>query len=131
MNFDAMNKSWIKEPLESQAYEDGVDSFMKFASKIKVKWTIPCPCTRCCNLKRCPCDVVHGHILLNGFLPGYSSWTFHGEQVSSSQYDTPYMKKLRSKNQSTQCQSTNIQQTLPHAHNIRDLLQDVMGGLVH
>jgi len=93
-----MDKAWIKEPTKSQAYKVGVESFMKYASITAVQGTIPCPCLKCCNLKRWACEVVHGHILVHGFLPGYTTWTFHGEEVSS-QYDTPYMKKMQSKTQ--------------------------------
>ena len=55
-----MDKAWIKEPTKSQAYKVGVESFMKYASITAVQGTIPCPCLKCCNLKRWACEVVHG-----------------------------------------------------------------------
>ena len=116
-----MDKAWIKEPTKSQAYKVGVESFMKYARTTAVQGTIPCPCLKCCNLKRWACEVVHGHILVHGFLPGYTTWTFHGEEVSS-QYDTPYMKKMQS-----QTQSKNAHETPLGAHDIKGMLQDIMG----
>ena len=82
-----MDKAWIKEPTKSQACTVGTASFIKYAHSTAVQGTISCPCLKCYNLKRWASEVVHGHILIHGFLLGYTTWTFHGEQVSS-QYDT-------------------------------------------
>ena len=38
-----------------------------------------CPCVRCCNRKLHEPEDVEMHLLMRGFLPGYSRWTSHGE----------------------------------------------------
>lgn len=48
------------------------------------------PCVKCCNRVWLNVDLVHRHILSQGFLPGYTTWIFHGEQWVDSRYQTPY-----------------------------------------
>ncbi|KAM7274651.1 hypothetical protein ACFE04_016517 [Oxalis oulophora] len=89
-----MDKSWIKGVRTSNDYRKGVQAFIDFAHINAVRSQIKCPCLKCCNLKRLSIDIVHQHILSYGFLSGYTTWTFHGEQHHTSIHPTiPSAKK--------------------------------------
>ncbi|XVE51929.1 hypothetical protein DITRI_Ditri02bG0079600 [Diplodiscus trichospermus] len=42
------------------------------------------PCLKCANNDWLVRELVHEHLICNGFPPGYSNWYYHGEPVSSS-----------------------------------------------
>lgn len=50
---------------------------------------ILCPCTRCTNCDLRACNVVEEHLVINGFLPGYTQWVCHGE-CSESFFDDSF-----------------------------------------
>ncbi|KAJ8429049.1 hypothetical protein Cgig2_023920 [Carnegiea gigantea] len=62
-------------------------------------------------------DLVHQHILSKGFLPGYTIWTFHGEQRVDSRYQTPY----------TISHPTGASESHIGEEDIRGLIHDTLG----
>lgn len=112
-----MDKSWINAPRVSDAYKNGCMSFIQFARHMEAQETILCPCLKCCNDKRFSTENVLHHILFYGFCPGYTTWTLHGEPLSS-EYDTSYIENLVS-------QTTNVPRGDPSlTSTIRDMLHD-------
>ncbi|XP_071724291.1 uncharacterized protein [Rutidosis leptorrhynchoides] len=115
-----MDKTWIEASRTSKTYRDGVQSFIDFGHINAVRDEIKCPCLNCCNLKRLNIDLVHHHILLSGFLPDYTIWTFHGEQQTSSLHDAHFISGLHHRNTSGDETSTNVD-------DITRLLRDALG----
>ena len=74
-----MDKSWINAHIKSITFRKGVESFINFARARDIRGSIICPCLRCCNDELLEVDEVHDHLLRYGFLPGYTTWTIHGE----------------------------------------------------
>ena len=67
-------------------YEKGFEEFLEFA-----KWNGPaineryyCPCVKCVNLKRLDIELIREHVLCDGFLNNYTTWTWHGEVLDLS-----------------------------------------------
>ena len=62
-------------------FRDGVKFFIKFAfgHKVEGSKTITCLCTKCKNMNHNDKDLVEHHLVVNGFMPGYTKWYFHGE----------------------------------------------------
>ena len=48
------------------------------------RMTTICPCSRCKNLKAHRDSEVQTHLIMYGFIEGYTVWTFHGERVGAS-----------------------------------------------
>ena len=46
--------------------------------------TTICPCSRCKNLKAHRDSEVQTHLIMYGFVEGYTVWTFHDERVGAS-----------------------------------------------
>nr|XP_043621101.1 uncharacterized protein LOC122592849 [Erigeron canadensis] len=105
-----MDKSWMKTQITSKNFKDGVESFIDFARVKAIRGSIVCPCMRCCNDKWLDADIVHVHILKYGFLPGYTTWTFHGEHC------TPPIS-----------QSTSTQEMFSDRDNMERLIRDALG----
>jgi len=84
--FYQMDKSWIDyNSLNKEKYIRGALNFLNFAfAKLSKDEKILCPCTKCVNCKWHSQMNVYEHIISNGFLKGYVTWIFHGEQVSPS-----------------------------------------------
>ncbi|XP_026397135.1 uncharacterized protein LOC113291866 [Papaver somniferum] len=79
-DFTIIDKSWIGLPRDHDAFKVGVRNFIDYASwDLEPDQKIFCPCKDCNNNKRELVSVVHGHILWNGFMPGYVDWVYHGE----------------------------------------------------
>ncbi|XP_026410924.1 uncharacterized protein LOC113306169 [Papaver somniferum] len=79
-DFTIIDKSWIGLPRDHDAFKAGVRNFIDYASwDLEPDQKIFCPCKDCNNNKRELVSVVHGHILWNGFMPGYVDWVYHGE----------------------------------------------------
>jgi hypothetical protein len=50
---------------------------------------ICCPCVDCCNEKKTrDIEESHEHLLVRGFMSGYTCWTEHGEQKKVVLEDT-------------------------------------------
>ncbi|XP_026430326.1 uncharacterized protein LOC113326872 [Papaver somniferum] len=79
-DFTIIDKSWIGLPRDHDAFKAGVRNFIDYASwDLEPDQKIFCPCKDCNNNERELVSVVHGHILWNGFMPGYVDWVYHGE----------------------------------------------------
>ncbi|XP_074350599.1 uncharacterized protein LOC141689954 isoform X2 [Apium graveolens] len=78
-----MDRSWINVPNKlSPEYADGIDEFIKVASKQKNSTgMVLCPCCRCVNKLLQNLKVIRLHLLTHGFLSTYKIWYCHGEQV--------------------------------------------------
>jgi hypothetical protein len=69
---------------ETKAYTQGVNSFLAFAlKKSAVGSKILCPCRKCVNSFWRAAIEVREHLICDGFLKGYRTWTLHGEASSS------------------------------------------------
>ncbi|XP_028053479.1 uncharacterized protein LOC114257860 [Camellia sinensis] len=79
-----MDKSWINQHRLHPEYIQGVKEFIKFACENKPLLNeVTCPCKRCRNVKLVEKGQLGEHLMINGFLPSYISWIFHGENFSS------------------------------------------------
>jgi hypothetical protein len=45
--------------------------------------TTICPCSRCQNLRGYPDGTVQSHLIVSGFVEGYTVWTSHGESLDA------------------------------------------------
>ena len=43
-----------------------------------------CPCVNCLNVRRQSIELIREHLLCDGFLKSYRTWTWHGEVVNLS-----------------------------------------------
>ncbi|KAM7251440.1 hypothetical protein ACFE04_023323 [Oxalis oulophora] len=114
-----MEKIWIESSRTSKTYRDGAQSFINFARVSAVRGEIKCPCLRCCNRKWLNIDIVHKHILSNGFVRGYTIWSLHGEQQSTSHFDNHLMENLHPT-------TTTTEETHFDEDDIRGLLHDAL-----
>lgn len=81
-----MDKTWLNiRNRNDPSYLKGADEFVKFAaSNRKNSSEIICPCNKCRNMRFVKKDDVIEHIVVDGFLEGYTCWIFHGESMSST-----------------------------------------------
>ncbi|KAH7838637.1 hypothetical protein Vadar_029362 [Vaccinium darrowii] len=64
----------------SQAYVDGVDSFIEFAKAQSGEAVeIKCPCRNCRNYYKNEYDTVKAPLLVRGMMVSYTTWLLHGE----------------------------------------------------
>jgi len=78
-----MDRSWINTPRISDAYEKRVEEFLQFAQQnafsnhngVKIR----CPCVNCLNGRILSVFKIRDHLLCDGFLKNYTTWTWHGE----------------------------------------------------
>lgn len=76
-----MDKSWITKFRLSQDYISGVKDFLDFAFGNSKTDMIKCPCQRCCLVKYKLRVEVEGDLICHGFLPTYTNWYLHGEDL--------------------------------------------------
>jgi len=76
-----MDKSWITKHFFSQDYISGVKDFLDFAFGNSKIIMIKYPCQRCCLTKHKLRVEVEGDLVCYGFLPSYTNWYFHGEEL--------------------------------------------------
>jgi hypothetical protein len=70
----------------SQHFIEGLETFLETTAEYKkpenmsIVHYICCPCVDCCNKKKTR-DIVEirEHLLVRGFMSGYTCWTEHGE----------------------------------------------------
>jgi len=78
-----MDQSWINTPRISDAYEKGVDEFLQFEQHNAISnhngVKIRCPCVNCLNERILSVFEIREHLLCDGFLKNYTTWTWHGE----------------------------------------------------
>ena len=80
-----MDKSWMKKPRHSKEYVQGINHFLKFASKVKtMDGMISCPCENCVNSTMLAVNTVRDHLVSFGFCNDYECWFFHGEPLTTT-----------------------------------------------
>ncbi|CAL5345198.1 unnamed protein product [Camellia sinensis] len=73
-----MDKSWINQHRLHPEYIQGVKEFIKFACENKPLLNeVTCPCKRCRNVKLVEKGLLGEHLMINGFLPSYTSWNLN------------------------------------------------------
>ena len=81
---DDRGKSWMALPRFEDQYMNGVDYFLdKAFERAAIGKEILCPCKNCCNRYWEKRDNVREHLIVDGFMKGYSEWVFHGEGYTS------------------------------------------------
>ncbi|KAK5840794.1 hypothetical protein PVK06_009698 [Gossypium arboreum] len=84
-----MDRSWMKLSRVSNAYRNGVQTFLNFAfQNASQENMILCPCKKCGNINWHTREVVYEHLIVDGFIRGYKKWIFHGERTSSGTSST-------------------------------------------
>jgi len=67
----------------SHDYDKSVEEFIKFAQhnfvSVENRVRIKCPCVNCLNERRLNVVEIREHLLCDGFLKNYTTWTWHGE----------------------------------------------------
>ncbi|XP_020866256.1 uncharacterized protein LOC110224501 [Arabidopsis lyrata subsp. lyrata] len=76
-----MDKSWITKHRLSQDYINGVKEFLDFAFGYSKTDMIKCPCQRCFLVKHKNRTEIEGDLVCHGFLPTYTNWYLHGEEL--------------------------------------------------
>ncbi|KAL3324667.1 hypothetical protein AABB24_038668 [Solanum stoloniferum] len=71
-------------------FAEGVTSFKNQAKTLDDFLTsrlIRCPCVNCENVRYHTTENVAMHLMMNGFKPGYTVWTSHGEVESDTMFN--------------------------------------------
>ncbi|XP_023758264.1 uncharacterized protein LOC111906726 [Lactuca sativa] len=85
-----MDKSWISSSRLSNAYYEGVNTFLEFArSNNPILDVIPCPCVNCINLCHRSIDNARYHLSAHIFDGNYKIWSFHGEKQPKIDFRCP------------------------------------------
>ena len=75
-----MDRSWINTPRISDSYEKGVEEFIQFTKHNVVSCNNGrCPCVYCLNGRILSVSEIREHLLCDGFLKNYTTWTWHDE----------------------------------------------------
>ncbi|XP_019230042.1 PREDICTED: uncharacterized protein LOC109211006 [Nicotiana attenuata] len=81
---DSVDKSWMHLLRWTDEYIRGVNDFLdKAFERASQGNKILCPCQKCINRYWHYRNVVEDHLVVNGFVDGYTEWIFHGEGFSS------------------------------------------------
>ncbi|KAK5846200.1 hypothetical protein PVK06_002475 [Gossypium arboreum] len=84
-----MDRSWMKLSRVSNAYQNGVQTFLNFAfQNANQENMILCPCKKCGNIYWHFREVVYEHLIVDGFIRRYKKWIFHEECTSSGTSST-------------------------------------------
>ena len=79
-----LDRSWINASRISDVYGKGVEDFLEFVKRngvaINGRYY-----SLCVNGKRLHFELIQEHVLCDGFLKNYTTWTWHGEVL-----DLPY-----------------------------------------
>ena len=85
-----INKNWMALPRASPTYISVVDSFLDLAfQRASQGQEILCPCKKCLNRNWYHRATVRDHLIVYGFIEGYTEWVFHGEGLSIYSQDLP------------------------------------------
>jgi hypothetical protein len=82
-----MDREWIYVGNRvSQHFAEGLETFLETVVEYKKPENmygvhyVCCPCIDCCNEKKTQdIEEIHEHLLIRGFVSGYTYWTEHGE----------------------------------------------------
>ena len=81
-----MDRSWINKPRTTDEYEIGVERFLQYAQRNAASSAdggrLRCPCVNCLNGIRQDVTLIREHLLCDGFLRSYTTWTWHGELLN-------------------------------------------------
>jgi len=82
-----MDRNWINFVHITDEYERGVEEFIQFAQRNVIDSghdgaKIRCPCVNCLNGRILDVNIMREHLLCDGFLRSYSTWTWHGELLN-------------------------------------------------
>ncbi|XP_049387467.1 uncharacterized protein LOC125851762 [Solanum stenotomum] len=81
---DSGDKSWMGLRRSTNEYISGVNNFLDTTFERASKGDeILCPFKKCANCKWNHRNVVEDHLVVYGFVQGYTKWIFHGESFSS------------------------------------------------
>ncbi|KAL3831063.1 hypothetical protein ACJIZ3_019865 [Penstemon smallii] len=81
-----MDKSWIHKSRLSKEYENGLNVFLDMVfNNVCLSGKILCLCKHCKNSKWVNREISKEHLIVDGFMKGYTHWILHGEDASSSQ----------------------------------------------
>ena len=81
-----MDKSWLSVPRSTVLYAEGVSMFLEFASeRAGMRHRFLCPCASCTNRFWLSESTVRDHLICEGFMNGYTTWIFHGEDISGTE----------------------------------------------
>ncbi|XP_012837541.1 PREDICTED: uncharacterized protein LOC105958084 [Erythranthe guttata] len=81
-----MDKSWMHKSRSTIEYKNGLNQFLDMAfSNVSLGGKIICPCKYCKNAKWVDRETTKEHLIVDGFMKGYTHWVIHGEDTSSSQ----------------------------------------------
>jgi len=113
-----MDRSWINTSRISDVYEKGVEDFFEFAKRNRAgrNGRYYCPCVNCVNLKGLDIELIREHVLCDGFLKNYTTWTWHGEVL-----DLPYASEQ------DQCEHSKLYSE----DCMDDMIRDIGGESVH
>ena len=72
-----MNRSWINASQISDVYEKCVEDFLEYAKRngAAINGRYYYPCVNCVNEKRLDIELIREHVLCDGFLKNYTTWT--------------------------------------------------------
>ena len=81
-----MIRSWINTPRINDTYKKGVEEFIQFPKHNVVSCNngvrIRCPCVNCLNGSILSVSEIREHLLCDGFLKSYTTWTWHCELLN-------------------------------------------------
>ncbi|CAL2259321.1 unnamed protein product [Prunus armeniaca] len=108
-----MSRRWIQNPKRcADEYLDGIEDFIAFARAHNPGATrIRCPYRRCNNTLWETIENVQFHLIRNGMIKTYSTWTYHGEQLD-----------IASSSRATRVE--NVEPIVDHNEQVMDILND-------
>ncbi|XP_073133910.1 uncharacterized protein [Henckelia pumila] len=75
-----MQKTWMDCPRASLQYRVGILHFLRYAyANTNDEVRKPCPCCKYINSSNHDRATIYEHLTINGMLPDYRIWDFHGE----------------------------------------------------
>jgi len=79
-----MDRSWINASRIGDVYEKGVEDFLEFAkwNEAAINGRYYCLCVNCVNGKILDIEFIREHVLCDGFLKNYTTWTWHGKVLN-------------------------------------------------
>ncbi|XP_012832690.1 PREDICTED: uncharacterized protein LOC105953559 [Erythranthe guttata] len=84
-----MDKGWMSKRRSTKEDENGLNQFLDMAfAKVSLSGKIICPCKRCRNGKGVIREIAEEHLLVDGFMKGYTNWVAHGEDTLTDHVDS-------------------------------------------
>jgi len=85
-----MDRSWINASRIIDVYEKGLEDFIEFVKQngAGINGRYFYPFVNCVNGKIIDIELIREHVLCDGFLKNYTTWTWHCEVI-----DLPYVSE--------------------------------------